>query len=127
MTAKQKKSLSAADILAVDDLNMESVAVPEWHGTVFLRPMTSTERDDYEAEALSFASDDSEAKKKFLKNFRARHVAKCLVDEDGNRLFEEDQVEALGKKSARAMQRLFDRFQKINAISAEDQKELEKN
>jgi hypothetical protein len=47
----------------------------------------------------------------------------CIVDGEGKRVFDEAEVVALGKKSALALQRVFD---KAAALSGLDEETLEK-
>ena len=47
-------------IIAANDLKRESVEVPEWGVTVYVRTMTGEERDQYEEETYKFNGDDVE-------------------------------------------------------------------
>ena len=60
-------------------------------------------------------------------NFRAKLAAACIVDEEGNRLFSEKDVAALGRKSAAALDRVATAAQRISAMSQEDVDELAGN
>lgn len=115
--------LSGAAILAVEDLAIELVEVPEWGATVGVRTMTGTERDAFELAVLNQVGDATTR----YRNLRARLVTLCAVDEMGERLFTDDQVEALGAKSARALDRLFAAVQRVNALTSGDIEELTKN
>lgn len=101
--------ISKSDILAVQDLKKEAVAVPEWGGDVFIRTMTGLERDQFE-QSLSI---DGQRR---LENLRARLLVKTLVDEHGVRLFDDADAEALGGKSAAALDRCFDVAQRLNGL-----------
>lgn len=118
----ESKMLNREDVIGADDLVTELVDVIEWGGSVCVRTMMAVERDAFEANMLN--EDETEHR---LENLRARLVAACVVDEDGNCLFSEDDVEALGRKSARAMDRLFDVAQRLNGMGPEAVKELTKN
>jgi hypothetical protein len=117
--------LTTDQILKVDDLKSEIVEVPEWGGSVKIRTMTGTERDRFE----SSVSNDSRGKNKRinLENIRARLVALAMVDDDGERLFRDDQVKELGKKSAAALDRVFAVAQRLNGLSGTDVEELSGN
>lgn len=112
--------LSAASILSAEDLPHEDVAVPEWGGVVRIRTMTAGARDDYEQTMLA-------AKGQRQRNVRAQLVALCAVDETGGRLFGPGDIEALGAKSAKALDRLFDAAIRLNGLGASDIEDLEKN
>lgn len=113
--------LSRDNILTVDDLKREKVSVPEWGGYIFVRTMTGTERDQYESSVLGNNG------KMDLKNIRAKLVVLTAVDEDGLRLFNDDDIEVLGAKSAAALDRVFSKAQTLNKISDDDIEELAKN
>jgi len=112
--------LNKEQILAVHDLVTESVEVPEWLGCVLVRALNGTDRDAFEQSII-------DGKKTNLKNIRARLCALCMVDDDGKRLFSDADVNALGQKSASALDRVFRVAQKLNGLSPDDVKELEKN
>lgn len=117
----------AAQILAADDLGILKVKVKEWPDadgkpmTVGIRVMTVGEKDAYEREWMG-------NREKGIDNFRTKFLARCLCHpETGERLFSDDQIDALAKKSARVVSTLFDRATKHNAMSEADVEELAKN
>lgn len=59
-----------------------------------------------------------------LENIRARLVSLTVVDEDGRRLFSDDDVRALGAKSGAALERVWAVARKLSALSEEDVEEL---
>jgi len=114
--------LTRDQILMCDDLPRETVQVPEWGGDVQVRTMTGTDRDAFEA---SLIGKDS-GKESRLENVRARLVSLTLCDEGGVRLFTDDDIAALGHKSAKALDRVFGVAQRLNGIGA-DQVDAAKN
>lgn len=90
-------------ILNAPDLDVKEVEVPEWGGTVLIKPLSGRERDAYEQSNLKQTSKGSRLN---LENARARLVSLCVVDEQGNKLFTKDDVKQLGKKSAAALDRV---------------------
>lgn len=113
--------LTREQILAVQDVSTETVAVPEWGGDVLVRGMTGTERDRFEA---SIVETHGKKVKVVMVNIRARLVAQCVIDEKGERLFSNADIELLGKKSAAALQRVYDVAQKLCGLSDSDVEEL---
>lgn len=111
-------------ILKADDLTFEDVAVPEWGGTVRVRMLTGAERDAFEDSVVSRKGKNVKTN---LSNIRARLVALCLVDANNNRLFEDTDVRALGKKSAAALDRVFSKAQELNGLTEKDVEELAEN
>lgn len=118
--------LTKDQIFAADRRKFEDVKVPEWGGSVRLQELSASERDLWESEQITVSSDGSGAKFN-PKHARARLIARSLVDENGKRLFTDDEVAAVGSLSASKAQKLFDKARKLNAISDEDIKELEGN
>ncbi len=113
--------LTKEQILAADDLIFEVVDVPEWGGDVRIKSMTGTERDEFEKSLITGPE------KVNLGNIRARLCALCIVDDGGAPVFEQEDVVALGGKSAKALDRAFEVAQKLNGLSKKDVDELEKN
>ncbi len=111
-------------ILNADDLPSESVPVPEWGVTLHIRSMTGTERDVYDADLVGMR--DMPLKDK-MRNMRAKLVVLCCVDESGQRVFNDDDVEELGKKSAKVLTRLSDAAQLLNAMGDAQIEEIAKN
>jgi hypothetical protein len=114
--------LNKEQVLAAQDLHYEVVLVPEWDGELRLRSMTGAERDLYEQSFFTARADE----KAPVPNVRARLVAFCAVDEAGNRMFSDADVEALGAKSARALERVYQVATKLNAVTDKDIEELGK-
>jgi hypothetical protein len=111
-------------ILQAEDAKIASVDVPEWGGHVFLRVMSGTERDDFEAETYVTRGRSVELNRH---NFRARLLVRCICDDKGEPIFTRKDIDALGKKSAKALDRAFSVAQKLNGLSADDVEELTKN
>jgi hypothetical protein len=86
--------LSKAAILAAVDLGHEDVPVPAWGGTVRIAAMSGLARDEFRA-ALAAHEDGAP-----VGYFACALLATCCVDEDGNRLFDIEDIEALRAKSA---------------------------
>lgn len=102
-------ALDRKSILAADDVRKEKVSVPEWGGDVYLRVLSGTDRDRFE---------ESYADQK-MKAFRLRFLLLALCDERGERLFEDDEADVLGRKSSVVINRLFEAGWKINAFTQE--------
>jgi hypothetical protein len=122
--ASMAKFLTRDEILAAQDIATEVVEVPEWGGAVRVRGLSGLERDELEASIVSRRGKHVDVN---LINMRAKLVAKSMVDESGALLFSEEDVRALGKKSAGALQRVFEVAQRLAGLSDEDVEELTKN
>jgi len=115
------RPLTRDAILSADDLQTESVDCPEWQGTVTIRELNGSERDSFEEGSLDKRRNLSMA------NIRARLVAMSAIGEDGERLFTKADAEALGKKSAAALNRCFEVSCSLSGITSDDVDELEKS
>ena len=105
-----------AQILAADDLPFEDHDVPEWGVKVRVRGLTGTDRDAYEAKMVAMRQGGKDVELR-LANFRARMVVKCLVDpETDERIFEDNDAPALGRKSAAALDRLHDVAHRLSGM-----------
>jgi hypothetical protein len=116
--------LDRQSILASDDLPRIRLAIPQWGGEVFIRTMSGCERDEFEA---SCAQGNGKNKQANLANIRARLAVLTVCDESGARLFSAKDVEAVGRKSAAALDLIFDAARKANGLGAEDVDELAGN
>lgn len=126
--------LSKDAILAANDARFEDVPVPEWGGSVRIKSMTAQERDAWEISSMPDMSgmdprdkDLLNKMKDRLDNVRARLVAFTAVDEAGSLMFSEEDVVALGKKSAAAIQRCYDVAQRLNGLGEKQVEALAKN
>ena len=124
---KDKKALGRDDILKAVDLDLELVPVPEWGGDVWVRGMTGSERDAFEA---GFAFPDrkpGEVGKLDMRDLRAKLCAKSICNEDGKLIFSESDVKALSQKSAAALQRVFKVAQRLSGIGDDDLEDMEES
>lgn len=117
--------LSKSDILAASDFATEEVFVPQWGGSVFVRTLSGRERDEFEASTVKMKNGKQEPD---MANFRARFVALCVVDDNGQRLFKtRAEIDMLGSKSVAALQLLFNKAQELNSMTEDDVEELTSN
>jgi hypothetical protein len=117
--------LSREDILLAEDLKKERVEIPEWGGYVYVSTMTGLARDKYESSLL--AKDEEGKHVQDLKNMRAKLVCATVVDDQGNLLLNEEDVEAIGGKNAAVLDRITEASSKLNAVTDEDLEEIAKN
>lgn len=124
--------LSKEAILSADDLEKELVEVPEWGGAVYVRALTGAERDAFEQSMVEMRTvrqgrRQETVREMRLQNIRARLCALTICDEEGNRLFTDADVQALGRKSASALNRVFQVAQRLSGLTDEDVEELAGN
>lgn len=109
-------------ILDADDIELVPVKVPEWKGSVLVRPLSGTERDEYEASNLRERKNGTTRLN--LRNARARLVQMCVVDADGRRLFSKADIDRLGRKSASALDRIAEVARDASGITEEQEREM---
>lgn len=100
-------ALSKKAILEAKDIKTKEVEVPEWGGSVCIRIISGADRDVFE-QAYS---------EKKMDAFRTRFLVLTLCDDSGDRLFTNDEIDALNKKSSRVISRLFDAAWEFNAFT----------
>jgi hypothetical protein len=112
--------LDRAAIIAAQDLRRELVAVPEWGGEVYIRVMTSAEKDKLDE------ANNLDGKLRW-EGYRARLLAATICDGDGKLLFGLAEASELMGKSAAAVDRLLDVAQRLNGVTKADVEGLAKN
>jgi len=112
--------LNRDEILNAQDIKREVVAVPEWGGEVCVQGMSGAQRDEFEQTWAQKADG-------IVPNIRATFAAWSICDDDGKRLFTTADIEALGKKSANALDRIFAVAQRLSGLSDTDTEELVKS
>lgn len=110
-------------ILAARDLDLDSLEIPEWGCTVYVGVMGADARDYWTGLAQERAAQP--VREQSL-HARAIFATLVLYDADGNRLFTEADVAALGRKNFDVLDRVFAAAAK-NKLRPEDLEELEKN
>ena len=93
-------------MLAADDLARVTVAVPEWDMDVTVRGLTAGEVEEF-----GRAINDGGAE-----NVMARLVVKVVVDQDGARVFADEDITALSAKNSGVVKRLFDAAQEASGL-----------
>ena len=118
-------TLTKDQILEANDLQSESVDVPEWQGVVLVRTMTGADRDAFESSMITTLADGT--RKPNMANMRAKLVALTVVDDSGNLVFGVSDVDRLALKSASALERVFNAAQRINGLGAQAEDIAAKN
>jgi hypothetical protein len=101
-------------ILGAQDMRQEEVQVPEWGGSVLIRTMTGKERDTWEESHIDRTGLQPVLD---LTNARASLVALVCVNAEGKRLFTQKDVEALGEKNGKALDRIYSAAQVLNGLT----------
>ena len=113
--------LNMKQILSADDLESQTMTIPEWGGEVIIRTMTEAERSKIEASVIQQNGSNQSVN---MERYKVKVVVASLVDEEGKRLFTQKNIDALRQKSARPINRIVNAAQKLNGISDDDVEEL---
>lgn len=130
MALMTRDQILGADDIAYEDIDLSDV--PGW-GTVRIKDLSAGERDRLEASLVTERKErqaDGRVRTVTatnLANVRARFCAACIVGEDGRQLFTEQDVQRLGAKSAKALDRIFDRVKARNGLDDRAVDELVEN
>lgn len=123
-----KKQSIRERVMSAKDIREERVDVPEWGFSdteaLTVRGLSGTARDEFEESCLRRNKNGADFDSR---NLRAKLVARCVVDEDGDRVFSDADLEWLGGKSASALSRIYEVAAKLSRIGPEDLEELSKN
>jgi len=115
------KLLSKSAILGANDLKHEDIVVPAWGGTVRIRTMTGTERDEFRA---SCATDGGGVP---IGKFAAALLCATCIDENGDRLFTFADMASLQAKSASSLDAPATVAMRLNGLGGTSIEDAEKN
>lgn len=100
--------LTKQDIINAPDRVFDEVEVPEWGGKVRIASFTADQALRYgDVQRLRSEGKSSQ-------NPLTLMLVMCIVDENGNQLFDEKDLEALGKRSTEALLRVVKAVREIN-------------
>ena len=117
--------LTRSMILASEYPKPIEVDIPEWGGKVFIRYITADEREEWES--LDWVQTANGTLKYNKEHIRARFLAFCLADENGDLLFSQDDIDVLSKQPAHIISGLYQIARQINVVGDDDILELAKN
>ena len=106
--------LSRDQIAEAKDVVFEDVEVPEWGGSVRVRGLTARQRGEYEQSLVKGTGRNRSIE---MRGGRERLLVLCCVDETGMALFTADDVRMLARKSAAAVERVYDVAARISGLT----------
>lgn len=109
--------LSKEAIMSCSDLPTEVVEVKQWGGHVKVRGMNAGERDRFEEQIRT----------KGMNNLRALLASMTIIDEEGNRMFSDKEIEKLAGKSAEALDLVVEAASRLSGLTDDDVEVLEGN
>lgn len=116
-------------ILSATVLKRETVPTPEWQPVgiteVVVSEFSGEARDAFEADATI---GEGKSAKRNLVNIRARMAALTVIDPaTGARIFSDEDAAALGRTSARALDRIWEAAVRLNALTEQAVESATKN
>lgn len=116
--------LTRDKILQAKDIQTEEVQVPEWKGSVLVRGLTGIERDQWQSTIVQSTGRTTKVR---MEQATARLVQLSIVDKEGKRLFNDNDIMALNSKSAAALNRIYDVACRLSGLTNEEVEEMAKN
>jgi hypothetical protein len=113
--------LTREKILSETDLKKETVTVKEWGGDVIVSEMSGATRDSWEQ-----AIREKDASGRIVSP-RAKLIVFTVVDEKGNRIFKDDDIEGIGKLSSEALEKVCAVAMRLNGLGADEINKAKKN
>lgn len=114
--------LTRDQILKADDLPKKKISIPKWGGDVFVRGLTSKERDTYEFENYKKIEQGLSGQ-----SLRVKLVILAVVDENGKNIFTDKDIAILEGKSGEVVTMLFDEIRKLSGLTYAEVDEEAKN
>ena len=117
--------LTKQQIVDADDLGLVEVEVPEWGGSVLVKPLTAKQRGQFTSALVEQRQGGRQTLR--LQEIQTRLCGLSIVDESGKRMFSDAELTVLGGKSSAALQRIFEVAQRLAGLSTEQVEELAGN
>lgn len=117
------KTLTKDQILAAHDLETRAVEVKAWGGKVNVSELSA----DASAAFAAATFDEDGNQIRDGKSWKVKLVAACVVDDEGKRLFSDEDVAALGAKSNSAIAKLYEAAAELNGFGPKAKEDAEKN
>ncbi len=105
-------------ILSVKDFELVEVEVPEWEVSIYLKPISGMKRAKLES---------MNNNNKPLETIMMSLLVDSIVDENGNQVFTDEDIEKLGNKNSKVIYRIFTEALTVSGLSDKEIEELEKN
>lgn len=114
--------LNREQIFESVDYTTERVSVPEWRpkgqkgdAYVNVRGLTASQRAEFETVGAQVSQSNRGYDK--IAEFALKAVVWCVVDEDGNRVFQAGDVKALGEKSSAPITRIYETVLRLSGLT----------
>lgn len=112
MTLNRVALLAASDVAS----QTEDVDVPEWEGTIRVRAITAGELPDFQ-DFVGVTGEDGEVEVD-SSAFGHKLVCWCVVEENGERAFKNEEWELIKKWPGKVFQRVFNKAAEMNGYDS---------
>lgn len=125
---KEESVLLRKKILTKTDQQLSEIWIPEWDTKLFCRVMTGRERQRFMSLVFEMTQNENpaDAVTKELQ-LQCMLIALCFCDDDGSRIFLDEDIEELENQSWQVLRRLFEFARMHNKLTDQSVEELEKN
>ena len=116
-------------ILSKTALKREVVDIPEWGGTIHVRELTAAERTRYEvgmSDMVQGEQTDPIKKAQRFIDMRARIASMACVNEDGSRMFRDEDIAALNQLSGNVLDRISSVVLRLSGYTVAETERLKK-
>lgn len=120
-------ALTREQILECVDLPREAVEVTEWGGTVWVTRLSGLHRAELDDITRNLLGEDKKFTSVTGLEYTLALLVRAVVDEDGNRLFTDDDIQRLRTKSDEALGRVAEVAVRLNGLGAKAEQEIKKN
>jgi hypothetical protein len=119
--------LNRDSIIGAVDFGIKEHEVPEWGGTVYLRKWSAKDRNAYIAKSVSVDENGGHVNYENVFDSVVWAVAMSLCDENGIRLFADNEIDILAQKNGDVMQKLCEEVYRLNGLASNSIEESAKN
>ena len=116
--------LSREDIMAIVSVKKESIDMPEWGGSIFVRAMSGAESDILTD--LILAHEEKTGNNR-LPHLKAIMAILTVCDGDGGRMFDMNDMDMLLSKDGGALTKIFEVARRLNGLTPDSEETITKN
>lgn len=118
--------LTREQILGAQDIKFEDLDVPEWGGRIRVRGLGGDEMVQFWGEPTVGGDGEVKLQMRMKVGVYPRLVSKSVVDLNGNQMFTEQDVKALGQRSFSALARVVTKVFELSGMTEEAAAEVGK-